>query len=178
MSCTFALYREARKASDAYAGILGLSSSPDFRGYTGEHVERYRKDRRLSPVDVAPALEAYRVGDTQKAARMMDDLHFKANRRDARRAFERIKNIEALYQLYLSDGIQERMDDVRRAIAQVAIAVDREFEEEHRDRDPQGHEKSEKMQAAVRRLLGCLREEMRRGEAVTPQTKMAPSANA
>jgi hypothetical protein len=83
-------------------------------------------------------------------------------------AFNRMKNIEALYQLYLSDAIQERMGDVRMAMAKVSVAVQREFDDSRRDRDPKAHEKSAEMERAVSRLLWSLRDEMRPGEPSPP----------
>lgn len=106
----------------------------------------------------------------------MDDLHFRLNRRDAMRAFSRMKNTEALYQLYLSDAIQERMGDVRMAMAQVSVAVQHEFNDDRRDRDPKAHEKSAEMEQAVSKLLWSLRDEMRRGEAAPSESTMPTSA--
>jgi hypothetical protein len=164
------LYGRVKGANDLYARLIGLSFSPDFKRYTVEDVNDYLVSRNLKQPDGVAALSAIAAGDRNKAERLLADLHWRTNRRDAELAFVRAKNFEALHEVYFSDAVRAQMDKVRNAMAAVSVSVDRDDDER---RDPKQLEKRNAMKAETERLLSLIRAELHRGEAGPGAAKAA-----
>jgi hypothetical protein len=155
------LYKRVRIAADYAFVLTGITIGPDFSRFNVERARKFARRFKLDDADIAGAVALYERGEFVKAAQQMDKVHELAKRRSAEKALTRMKNLEAAYELYLSDDVRAKMDLVRARIAEFLVAVDAEREGE---RGMKSLEKRGLMQGAVAELFAVMRDELRRGE--------------
>jgi hypothetical protein len=153
-----ALYRRVRQAADQFGSFFLIFQGPDFRRFTPAMIDAYAKRKGLLPDVVADARAAAERGEREAAAQLMSDLDYEVRRRDAMRAYQRARNVEALYELYLSDAVREKLHLVRVAISRLSTYV------EDGRAVAKGREAKEAVDQAVMALFSTMREEIRRGE--------------
>ncbi|MDQ3314603.1 MAG: CLH domain-containing protein, partial [Verrucomicrobiota bacterium] len=156
-----ALYRRVREAADRFSGMIGLTSRPDFEKYDVKKALGWLERAKLDESDASEALAAYTSGNSAKAASVMKELERRVNWRDAQRAFTKAKNIEALYELYLSDAVRARMNAVRASTATVTVNVMRDNED--RVGATELYQNRLAMETAVADLYTTMRQELRDG---------------
>jgi hypothetical protein len=153
------LYGWVRRAVDGYASLVGVHIGPDFERFGLEDVRKYVEANQVGTEEARPVLAAYANGPTAAAARALSELDYRVRKSEAGAAFQRAKNIEALHDLYLSDGVRTTLAVVRNAIA--AVSADVEFPEP--GRGTVRLEKQRSAEAAVSDLYRIMRDELRRG---------------
>lgn len=164
-----ALYRRFRIASDTYGKLLGLTMSPDFSKYSMEDFDRYVERHKVVPPSMSqPIKNALAAGDKTEATRLLDKLHTRLQYHTAEREFVKAKNIEAAYELYLSDAVRAQLDIVRDKIAEMSVHLDPDDPPERRD-----FQKKTVMKAAVSKLFDIIRQELQRGEATATAAPQA-----
>lgn len=155
------LYRRVRQSSDLLHGLVGLHMGPDFRAYSADDAREFMRRNSIPERLGAGAVAAYESRDLATAAQLMTALDERVRHNAAERAFVRAKNIEALYELYLSDQVRQRMGDVRASLARVSSRLGADAERF----DPVIHQDLERLEAAVAALHDAMRSELRRGSA-------------
>lgn len=170
------LYAELRKACDGFAGVVdretGLYMAPDFSNWTLAKVRDYVTRRKIGADDASAAVAAAELGNKELLGSSMDALHVRANRRDAGRAFIRMRNYEALNELYLSQAVSDAIDAARRATALVSVYADEADEYRTGSADQEWRTKyravRDDMVSAARVVFRVMRNELQRGEANPP----------
>jgi hypothetical protein len=158
------LYRRVREASDVFSQLIGLTSGPDFEKYDAKMAQAYLERAEVAESDRGAAIAAYEKGDNRRAAQLMNELERRVRLRDAERAFIRAKNLEALYELYLSDPVRACMSAVREKMANVSVNLMRD--DEDRVRPMELYQSRLAMEAAVTDLYTTMRQELREGRSV------------
>lgn len=151
------LYRNVRIASDGYAGMIGLSMGTNFSRFTLTEAKEYIERHEVPASMADPIVAAFKDNNSSLAAQVLDKLEYRLKLRRSSKAFSKAKNIEALYELYLSDDVRLEMQRVRNAIAVVTVTFD-----DDRYRDPKQYEKSQAMELAVRGLYTTMRNELQK----------------
>ena len=153
------LYRKCREASDRFAAIFGLSFGVDFAGFDHSAAVEYCTTRKVRDIESRPALDALKAGNQKEGVRLLGVLERRLNIRDAYNSFNRMKNIEALYELYLSDNVRAEIANVRQQLARCSVAA-------RRDTDDTTIPAADVMagaEAQVARLFHTMRQELGRG---------------
>jgi hypothetical protein len=153
------LFKRVRVACDSFSLLMDFHEGPSFRKFDSADIEAFRTQHGLRTRDLAAASAAVAGGNQSAVESAMNDLYYKVRRRDADRAFKKTKNIEALYELYLSDPVRAAMSAVRHTMAPVSVSLMRESG----DHDVKLVEKKEAMEDAVSRLYHVMRGELQRG---------------
>lgn len=151
------LYRRVRIASDGYASMIGLSIGANFSRYTLADARDYIARHEVPASMASPIFGAFEHNDSSVAADLLDKLEHRLRLYRAGKAFGKAKNVEALYELYLSDDVRLQMQQVRTAIATVTVTFD-----EDRYHDSKQYEKSQAMEEAVRGLYTVMRNELQK----------------
>lgn len=152
------LYRQLRIAADILSSFVGFSVRPAFEEFTPQRAAEYFEEHEVPMSAQAEIHQALAAGDPQLAAKRLEDLHERVTHAKAKRAFSRAKSLEALELLYLSDGVQAQLENVRSTMARMLVAVD----PAHESRSTDAHERDAAMRTNLEQLYHIMRGELRR----------------